>query len=145
MEIKYKFSRGQLAQWETVCFVRSGSNQPYAKSFSSANFICNICLTPRLRKMSVLQPRHWKSEKFTVVYHTTSEQKGNVARSNRFYDVTHVLRYDVILFYYPILQNSTLQPLHHQPASLTYGGAQALYVTGQDRHDTLGRVRPPRG
>ena len=37
---------------------------------------------------------------------------------------------------YPTMQHytkTTLQPLHHQPTSLTYGGAQAMDVTGGDK------------
>ena len=48
------------------------------------------------------------------------------------------------ILYYAILQ-STLQPLHHQPTSLIYDGAQAMDVTGRDRHGSPVRVRPPEG
>ena len=98
-----------------------------------------------LQKMSVSQTHHRKSKKFTVVDHTTSEQKGKsspiklVLRRHTRVEVRH---HTILL---RNTTNSTLQPLHHQPTSLTYGGAQAMDVIGQDRHETLVRVRPPRG
>ena len=49
--------------------------------------------------------------------------------------------YDVIEIYYAILQ-PILQPLHHQPISLTYGRDRAMDDTGRDRHEALVRVRP---
>ena len=39
-------------------------------------------------------------------------------------------------------QQPILQPLHHQPISLTYGGDRAMDDTGGDRHETLVRIRP---
>ena len=46
---------------------------------------------------------------------------------------------------YILLRNSTqptLQPLHHQPISLTNGGDRAMDDTGGDRYEALVRVRP---
>ena len=48
------------------------------------------------------------------------------------------------ILYYATLQ-WTLQPLHHQPARLINDGAQAMDVTGQDRHGSLVRIRPLEG
>ena len=44
-----------------------------------------------------------------------------------------------------LYKNPILQPLHHQPTNLTYCEAQAMDVTGRDRHGSLARVRPPEG
>ena len=71
------------------------------------------------------------------IYTISTEQKGNVAWTNWSCDVIHLIGMsDVILLYYTTLHSTlqpTLQPLHHQPTSLTYGGAQAMDVTDGDK------------
>ena len=51
------------------------------------------------------------------------------------------------ILYYAILQSTlqpTLQPLNHQTKKLNYDGAQAMDVTGRDRHGSLVRVKATR-
>ena len=77
-------------------------------------------LDPRLQKMSVSRNLVIRILRFTIVDHTTSEVKGNVAQLNWLYDVT-----------------TTNTAVYTIPAySLTYRGAQALIVIGQDDKQT---------
>ena len=56
-----------------------------------------------------------------------------------------MMRDDVIYFTIQIYIKPTLQPLHHQPTSLTYGGAQAMDVTDRDMTWVPSKGKAPRG
>ena len=54
--------------------------------------------------------------------------------------------YDIIRIYYATLQsNQHYNQLHHQPISLTYGGAQAMDVFGGDMTWVPSKGKAPRG
>ena len=101
IRVQFRAKPKNLSCWGEVSCTR-GNN-------CATKFIVKI-LT-QFNKIWYWRSRHLLEE--SELYTISTEQKGNVAWTNRSCDVIHLVMSDVISLYY-----ATLQPLHHQPTHL---------------------------